>query len=189
MEEGEFYSIEGFMLEYTGEDHYTVSVEFEQADTAGHHQANKEVQILSIDPENTEEKFEITVNGAVGNTYQVKFINPKHDPTNRRSILMHDSGVIVDTDAAWRVRRQIVNYFYSIWGSNVEVVKVSYDADDIETTDSSLVVKTVYTVTVLRQINGPSFTTASIVMVSGDTVNVAIGAPIQQSTPPLSGAF
>ena len=45
------------MLEYTGSDHYTVSVEFEQADTAGHHHANKEVQILSMDPENTEEKY------------------------------------------------------------------------------------------------------------------------------------
>jgi hypothetical protein len=43
MEEGEFYSIEGFMLEYSSGDHFTVSVEFEQADTAGHHHANKEV--------------------------------------------------------------------------------------------------------------------------------------------------
>lgn len=29
MEEGGFYSIEGFMLEYTGDDHFTVSVEYE----------------------------------------------------------------------------------------------------------------------------------------------------------------
>ena len=29
MEEGEFYSIEGFMLEYSGDDHFTVSVEYE----------------------------------------------------------------------------------------------------------------------------------------------------------------
>lgn len=43
MEEGEFYFIEGFMLEYTGSDHYTVSVEYEQADSTGHHHANKEV--------------------------------------------------------------------------------------------------------------------------------------------------
>lgn len=43
MEEGQFYAIEGFMLEYSSGDHFTVSVEFEQADTAGHHQANKEI--------------------------------------------------------------------------------------------------------------------------------------------------
>lgn len=82
-----------------------------------------------------------------------------------------------------------MGYFYSIWGSNVEVVKVDYDADDIETTDSSLAVKSIYTVTLLRQINGPSYTTASVIMVSGDAVNVEIAAPFQQSTPPLSGAF
>jgi len=43
MEGGEFYKMEGFMMEYTGDDHYTVSVEFEKADTAGHHHANKEI--------------------------------------------------------------------------------------------------------------------------------------------------
>lgn len=43
MEEGEYYSIEGFMMEYTGNDHFTVSVEYEQADTTGHHHASKEV--------------------------------------------------------------------------------------------------------------------------------------------------
>ena len=52
MEGGEFYKMEGFMFEYTGDDHYTVSVEFEKADTAGHHHANNEVLILSFDPEN-----------------------------------------------------------------------------------------------------------------------------------------
>lgn len=29
LSEGEFYKIEGFMFEYTGTDHFTVSVEFE----------------------------------------------------------------------------------------------------------------------------------------------------------------
>ena len=48
------------------------------------------------------------------------------------------------------MRSRIVNYFYSVWGSNVSVEKIDYDADDIETSDSSLTVKTVYTVTVLR---------------------------------------
>ena len=45
LEEGEFYKIEGFMMEYTGSDHYTVSVEFEatKEETAGHHHAGKEV--------------------------------------------------------------------------------------------------------------------------------------------------
>ena len=74
------------MLQYTGDDHFTVSVEFEQADTAGHHHASKEVQILSIDPENVEEKYNITVTGANGSQYKINFINPQYDPTNSRSV-------------------------------------------------------------------------------------------------------
>jgi len=49
---GEFYKIEAKHLEYGGSDDLTVSVEFEKEDTTGHHHAAKEIQILSIDPEN-----------------------------------------------------------------------------------------------------------------------------------------
>ena len=41
--EGEFYKIEGFMMEYTNSDHFTVSVEYQQTDSTGHHHANKEI--------------------------------------------------------------------------------------------------------------------------------------------------
>jgi len=150
LEEGEFYSIEGFMLEYTSSDHFTVSMEYEQADTTGHHHANKEIQILSIDPENTEEKFTITVTGANGSDYFVKFINPNYDPNDRRSIQIWTSDKIGDGDSASRVRQRIVRYYYTIWGSNISVEKTSYDASDVETTDSALTVKSIYTVTVLR---------------------------------------
>ena len=37
------------MMEYTGSDHFTVSVEYEQADSTGHHHANKEIQVMRID--------------------------------------------------------------------------------------------------------------------------------------------
>lgn len=125
-------------------------MEYEQVDTTGHHHANKEVQILSIDPENTEEKFTITVTGANGSGYFVKFINPNHDPNNKRSIQIWTSDKISDGDSAATLRRRIVRYYYSIWGSNLSVEKTSYDASDVETTDSALTVKSIYTVTVLR---------------------------------------
>ena len=70
-----------------------------------------------------------------------------------------------------------MNYYYSIWGSNVAVDKVSYDAEDIETSDSTLVVKTVYTVTVLKQIDGPSFSMAAVIMIDGASPNAVIEAP------------
>ena len=46
--EGEHYFIEGKHLEGGGGDHFSVAVEIEQADTAGHHHAMKEVQYLSV---------------------------------------------------------------------------------------------------------------------------------------------
>jgi hypothetical protein len=40
---GEFYKIEGYAMEWSGTDHFTASVEFEKADTAGYHHTNKEI--------------------------------------------------------------------------------------------------------------------------------------------------
>jgi hypothetical protein len=37
-------------------------------------------------------------------------------------------------------------YFNSIWGSTIYVTKVDYDASDVETADSSLIAKSIYTV-------------------------------------------
>ena len=48
------------------------------------------------------------------------------------------------------MRSRIIRYYWSIWGSNIDVEKISYDADDVETSDSDLVVKTIYTVTVVK---------------------------------------
>lgn len=53
-------------MEWSGDDHFTVSVEFEKADTAGHHHANKEIQILSIETDMIFEEFEISISGATG---------------------------------------------------------------------------------------------------------------------------
>jgi hypothetical protein len=43
--------MESYYTEGNGGDHFTVSVEFEQADSTGHHHANKMIQLLTIDPE------------------------------------------------------------------------------------------------------------------------------------------
>jgi len=100
----------------------------------------------------------------MGGTYKIMFVNPLYDPTNKKSVQIYTTGLIKDNDNTNRVRSYIVKYYYAVWGSNVAVTSTNYDADDIETTVSADVVKTVYTVTVLRQINGPSFTMASIVI-------------------------
>jgi hypothetical protein len=56
----------------------------------------------------------------------------------------------------------IGDYFSNIWGSMIHVNKVDYDDADAETEDSSLVVKSVYTVQLRKLINGPSYSTANI---------------------------
>ena len=53
-------------MEFTGGDHFTTSVEFEKADTSGHHHANKEIQILKIETDMIFEEFEISISGATG---------------------------------------------------------------------------------------------------------------------------
>ena len=86
----------------------------------------------------------------MGGNYKVMFINPKYDPSDRRSVQMWTSENIADNDDAWRVRRRIVGFFSSIWGSNISVVKTLYNVDDVETSSAAEADKIVYTVTLLR---------------------------------------
>lgn len=105
---------------------------------------------MSIDPANVEEKFNITVSNSMGGNYKVMFINPLYDPSNKNSVQMWTSENIADNDDAWRVRRRIVGFFSSIWGSNISVEKTFYTVDDVETTSAAEADKIVYTVTLLR---------------------------------------
>lgn len=105
---------------------------------------------MSIDPENVQEQFRITVTNPVGNQFKVMFVNPNYDPDDNNDFPTWTSDVIDDNDSSSTMRHRIVNYFYSVWGSNVSIERIDYDADDIETSDSSLTVKRIYTVTVLR---------------------------------------
>ena len=105
---------------------------------------------MSIDPENVQEQFRITVTNPVGNQFKVMFVNPTYNPDDNSDFPTWTSDAIDDDDSSGTMRSRIVNYFYSVWGSNVSVEKIDYDADDIETSDTSLTVKRIYTVTVLR---------------------------------------
>ena len=99
------------------------------------------------------------------------------------------SGRLTDNMGRWEFRRQIVGYYWSIWGSNIAVERTFYDADGVVTTSSSQAATVVYTVTVLKAIDGPSFTLASVVKEGATTSTITIATPYEQSTPPLSGAF
>lgn len=108
LEAGEFYHIEGYHMEWSGGDHFSVAVEFEQADTAGHHHARKEVQVLSIDPENNFEEFQITISGATGTgNFKVQFVNPLYNPDDEDSSPFWMSDSISDDTSADNLRSKI----------------------------------------------------------------------------------
>ena len=55
------------------------------------------------------------------------------------------------------------DYFLKYFKSKIDVVKVDFDANDVETDQAELVVKSVYTVKLRKLINGPSFSAATII--------------------------
>jgi hypothetical protein len=70
----------GYTIEWGGGDHYTVAVEFEKANTGGHHHANREIQVLSIEHENRGESWSCTVENIDDGTFQLQLLNPATDP-------------------------------------------------------------------------------------------------------------
>jgi hypothetical protein len=58
-------------MEYSGGNHFTAAVEFEMTNSTGHHHANKEIQLLSINPENNFEIFNITVVNPSGDSLAI----------------------------------------------------------------------------------------------------------------------
>jgi len=92
------------MLTYGGNsDHFTVSVEFEKADTQTHPHTNKEVQLLEIANDFTLEEFNITVTGAMGGKYQIRWINPLYDSAVKGSVRSILSDSFKDNDTAGNV--------------------------------------------------------------------------------------
>ena len=87
------------------------------------------------------------------------------------------------------VRRQLVGFFWSFYSTDISCERTYFDADDIEVSSSDDSVKTVYTCTLLKQIEGPSFSMASVIPNADLTSVVIIEAPYQDSTPPLSGSY
>ena len=95
---------------------------------------------------------------------------------------------IYDDCSASTLRNEIKGYFSSVWGSDITVTRVDYDASDIETTDPASIAKSVFTVTLLKRIIGPSFSSASVLQdVVGATITIDM--PFQDSSVPLAGSF
>ena len=174
--EGEFYKVEGYMMEYSGDDHFTVSVEYEQADTTAHHHANKEIQVMRIDQTNIAEKFNIEISGSMGQNFFIQFVDPNWTDSQPIEDMFWKTDEIADDCSASTMRNRIKGYFSSKWGSDISVAKVDYDIMDMETSDSDAVMKSIYTVTLLKRINGPSFSSAAVLQ-DGPGAMISIDMP------------
>ena len=109
-----------------------------------------------------EEKFTIEIAGAVGNDFFIQFVNPLWTEDQDMEDMFWKTDEIADDCSASSMRNRIKDYFSDKWGSDISVTAVDYDINDVETEDSSAVMKTIYTVTLLKRINGPSFSSAAI---------------------------
>lgn len=118
----------------------------------------------------------------------MKFVNPKYDPADRRSIRIWSSGWISDNDAAHWVSHKIRGYWNSVWGSYLAVEKFNTD-DDFNTVDSDHT-QVVYRCTVTRLVTGgPTFSQASVVPKAGTTSTITVTSAYQQSSAPIDGNF
>lgn len=186
LEQGEYYFMETQHLEYNWSDHMSVAVEYEMANSTGHHHANKEIQIVEANPTNVYEKFNVTVNSQTGASYKLKFVNPRYDPKNVRSIQIWTTNKLEDTYSASQFSGAVWRYWNDIWGSGINVELTMFDTNGVETTDSANATQRVYTVTVKRLISEQSFTMA---MVDTTNADVTVGAPYSLSSAPLRGSF
>ena len=176
-------------LEYTGGDHASVGVEFEKTGDFKHNQKSKEVQVLEIDTGMDHETFNITVKKAMGGKFQMMFVNPKYNKDVKNSKRTVTSREVKDNDSAHNIRRALCDFYCSnqIWGSNVEVKK--YETNDKFETVESGSTQIVYTVKVLKAIDGDGFTSATVLKKKGTTSDIAMSALLTKSSPPLSGKF
>jgi len=145
LEANEYYKIEGVHGEHTGShDHATVSVEYETNDisvTVGdkksnHHHASKEVQILEVNNKIVYEQFNITVKGSMGGKFQIMFVNPKYDSSNKNSKRTITSREVTDNSNTWGIKYAVQDFYGrgDIWGSAVDVTKLSVN-DKFETVE------------------------------------------------------
>ena len=66
MEAGSFYNFEGFHMEYVSSDHFSISLEFQQVDTACHYHANVAIQTVDgVCPEFNYDYFYIEPTGQI----------------------------------------------------------------------------------------------------------------------------
>jgi hypothetical protein len=97
--------------------------------------------------------------------------------------------ITADT-SAWNLRNKIYSVYRKKWGSDVDVTKEMFDANDVLTEDAALSVKNVYTVECRRLISRQSAANILVAKKTTDsTISVELPNVVQLSSTPLTGSF
>lgn len=147
---GKSYSMLGKHVEYTGDDHFTVSVEYE-AETpspTNHHQITKASQTFEIQNDDLPEKWTLTVEKSDGLTYKINIM----DETGSKPVNWQ-SKEIKTNDSTTNFKNAIKD-FYKKFGSDIDITRADLDAAGAATTTANLIVKYVYTCSLKRRIKG-----------------------------------
>jgi hypothetical protein len=149
MVEGEMYPLRATQTQWTGGEFLTVGLEYEEADSSAHYHANRMIQKFEISHTNVAEEWELTIDNPDNSKYTLLFVNNqgaepitwRTDEISKSASASSFSGIV-----DW--------WFWKYHRSGISVTRTSYDADGLETSDSSLTVRYVYNVKLSKRING-----------------------------------
>ena len=102
MEAGSFYNFEGFHMEYVSSDHFSISLEFQQVDTACHYHANVAIQTVDgVCPEFNCDYLYIEPTGQITAQSLSSGVDLK---TNKTDLLTEDVSVLLANAEADKVK-------------------------------------------------------------------------------------
>jgi hypothetical protein len=139
------------------------------------------------------EQWTFTIQNPDDGTYVFNFVNTRSDPVSFYTTWP------IRADCGVQCHKNAINAFYSsVWGTSVELERVMYDVDGVETTTFDEADLLEYTVTVNKQME--SFSTTGIMAMAqkdedngyektGATITVTPPPRAQQSSPPFNGTF
>lgn len=179
LEKGEFYPMLGYTIEGGGHDNYAIAVEFEKANTEGHHHSNREIQVLSIEHENRGESWSCTVENIDDGTFKLQFLNPKTEPPS-----YYLTEEIKADGNSNHFQNRVKDYYWQNFRSGVTVTKV------LEDTAAGPETKATYTITMTKPIDGYSMSSLSVVAVTTNAT-ISVNPPMTHtpSSTPLSGSY
>ena len=183
LEEGKLYPMRASHKEGTGSDHFTLGLEYEEADSSASYNANRQIQMFEISHDNVEEEWTVTVTNPDSGSYTLLFVNNEGESTETWT-----SDAISTSASAWDFQRVVDEWFWSVKRTGISTTRVGYNDQDVEETDSELIVKYVYTTKALRRFSGQSFNRV-VATLSDSSSTVEANAPHVLSSAPLAGKF